>query len=81
MEPSSSIYFEHKGTKYSATVSEDITTDPKILIITPKEIDELGKEIKFESIAGEWVGPRSIKDEFPETYESFLTAIEAADYE
>ena len=31
MEQTNSLYFEHKGTKYSATVKEDITTEPKIL--------------------------------------------------
>ena len=81
MEPTNSIYFEHNGTKYSATVCEDITTDPKILIITPNETEELGKEIKFESISGAWVGPESIKYDFPATYDSFLAAIKAADYE
>ncbi len=81
MEQTNSIYFEHKGTKYSATVSEDITTDPKILIISPNETEELGKEIKFESINGEWLGPQSLKNELPETYESFLRALKAADYE
>ena len=80
MEQTNSLYFEHKGTKYSATVKEDIATEPKILLISPDELEELGKEIKFELIGGEWVGPESLKNEFPETYNSFLKAIQVSDY-
>jgi hypothetical protein len=80
MEQTNSLYFEHKGTKYSATVKEDIATEPKILIISPSELDELGQEIKFELIGGEWVGPQSLQNQFPETYNSFLKAIQVSDY-
>ena len=75
MEQTNSLYFEHKGTKYSATVKEDITTDPKILLISPDETDEPAKEIKFELKESEWVGPESLQNEFPETYQSLLIAI------
>ena len=80
MEQTNSLYFEHKGAKYSATVKEDITTDPKILLICPDETDEPAKEIKFELIGSEWVGPKSLQSDFPETYESLLKAIKVAGY-
>lgn len=80
MESTNSLYFEHKGTKYSAAVKEDITTDPKILLISPDELDDLGKDIKFELIEGTWVGPESLRTEFPQTYESFLKAIQVSGY-
>ena len=80
MEPTNSLYFEHNGAKYTATVMEDITTDPKILLISPKETKELGKEIKFELVSSEWVGPQWIKDQFPDTYNSLLKAIGVAGY-
>src|SRR5215203_4865457 len=62
MEQTNSLYFEHKGTKYSATVKEDITTEPKILLICPNETEEPGKEIKFELSGTEWVGPEALKN-------------------
>ncbi|HVG17168.1 MAG TPA: hypothetical protein VM935_19505 [Chitinophagaceae bacterium] len=80
MEQTNSVYFEHNGGKYSATVKEDIGTEPKVLLITPNDVEELDGELKFESIEGEWVGPQKIRDEFPETYASLLRAIKAADY-
>ena len=80
MEQTNSLYFQHKGTKYSATVKEDITTDPKILLISPDETDETAKEIKFELKESEWVGPESLQNEFPETYQSLLKAIKVAGY-
>jgi hypothetical protein len=80
MEQTNSVYFEHQGKKFSATVNEDIGTEPKILIITPNQAEGLDEQLKFESIDGEWVGPDKIKDEFPETYASLLRAIKAADY-
>jgi hypothetical protein len=80
MEQTNSIYFEHNGIKYSATVKEDIGTEPKILLIYPNEVDDIDKELKFQSIDGEWVGPQMVKDQFPETYTSLLTALKAADY-
>lgn len=80
MEQTNSLYFEHKGTKYSATVKEDITTEPKILLICPDETDEPAKEIKFELQGSEWVGPETLKNEFPETYESLMKAIKVAGY-
>jgi len=80
MEQTNSLYFDHKGTKYSATVKEDIGTEPKILLICPNGVEEAGKELRFELIDGEWVGPQSVNEEFPETYASILTAIKAASY-
>ncbi len=80
MENTNSLYFEHKGTKYSATVKEDITTDPKILIISPDGLDDLGKDIRFELVGTEWKGPQSLITEFPETYQSLLKAIQVASY-
>jgi len=80
MEATNSIYFEHKGRKYSAAIREDITTEPKILYVSPSEADEIGKDIKFELVAGEWIGPESLKKNFPETYSSILKAIEVAGY-
>ena len=80
MEGTNSLYFEHKGTKYAATITEDISTDPKILLISPNETEELGNEIKFQLTSGEWEGPEQLKKEFPETYQSILKAIEVAGY-
>jgi hypothetical protein len=80
METTNSLYFEHRGKKYAATIKEDISTDPKIILISPNEIDELGHEIKFQLTAGEWSGPERLKNEFPETYESILKAIEISGY-
>ena len=80
MENTNSVYFEHQGTKYSATVKEDITTDPKILLISPSELDELGNDIRFELIGTEWKGPQELKEKFPATYESLLKAISVANY-
>jgi hypothetical protein len=80
MEATNSLYFEHKGIKYSASVKEDITTEPKILFISPDETQEIGKDLKFELISGEWVGPESLRKNFPDTYESVLKAIKVAGY-
>ena len=80
MELSNSIYFEHKGSKISATVKEDIATDPKLLFVTPNETDELGQELKFEWRTNEWVGPDELKKNFPETYNSMLSGINNANY-
>jgi hypothetical protein len=80
MEHTNSLYFEHQGTKYSATVKEDIFTDPKILLISPNELDDLGKDIKFQLTGTEWIGPESLKNEFPETYNSLLKAISVSNY-
>ncbi len=80
MEQTNSLFFEHRGKKYIATVKEDITTEPKILLICPNETEEPGKEIKFELSGGEWVGPETLKKEFPETYESLIKAIKEIDY-
>lgn len=80
MEQTNSLFFEHKGKKYSATVKEDITTEPKILVICPNETEEPAKEIKFQLQGSEWVGPESLKKEFPETYDSLITAINEIGY-
>lgn len=81
MELSNSIYFIHNGENISATVKEDITTDPKILLVSPNETEKVGKDLKFEWISGAWVGPDNLKTDFPETYESILSAINKANYE
>jgi hypothetical protein len=80
MESTNSVYFEHKGVKYAASVQEDITTDPKTILITPTGLTEIGNEIRFELVTGEWIGPKSLKREFSDTYESILKAIKVAGY-
>lgn len=80
MELSNSIYFEHNSEQMSATVKEDITTDPKILLITPNETEDLGADLKFELIGGEWVGPEELREKFSETYASILNGINKANY-